>query len=127
MPNIYWMDLNTGVAEALTDHSFAVSPNYNPASGKLAYTIMVSGRTQVCVYDLQARVERQVTFDATNKDDVTWSPCGTMLSYTVEAQGTSRIALLNTLTNEQKFLTAQGQDCCYGCWSPVYEELPQVS
>jgi TolB protein len=126
MPNIYWMDLQTGVAQPITTKSFAVSPSYSAVTGRLAYTKMVGGKTQVCTYDLQANVERQLTFDATNKDDVSWSPCGTMLSYTVEAQGASRIAMLNTATNEQRFLTAQGQDCCYPCWSPLYQELPMI-
>lgn len=127
MPNIYWMDLQTGVAQPITTKSFAVSPNYSAATGRLAYTKIIGGVAQVCTYDLQAKVERQITFDASNKDDVTWSPCGTMLSYTVEAQGSNRIALFNTATNEQRFLTAQGQDCCYPCWSPVYQELPVIS
>ena len=126
-PNIYWLDIPTGNVVKITTGNFAVSPSFAHKTGRLAYTKMIGGRTQVFAYDLQTKLERQITFDASNKDDVSWSPCGNLLSYTREEKGQSRIAIFNTLTNEQRLLTAESQDCCYPCWSPMYEELPVIS
>lgn len=127
MPNIYWLDLATGQTTAITAGSFAVTPSFSQKTGRLAYTKMVSGKTQVFTYDVQTKLERQVTFDGSNKDDVSWSPCGNLLSYAREEKGQSRIAIFNILTNEQRFLTASQQDCCYPSWSPMYSELPAIS
>ncbi|MBN1549445.1 hypothetical protein JW872_02175 [Candidatus Babeliales bacterium] len=125
-PDICWLDIQAQKITWVTQGKYAVSPDYCAVNNKLAYCKMIDGLMQVFVYDLTSNMHKQVTFDATNKEDCSWSPCGTFLAYSSEAGGRSRIACYNSLTQEQRFITAAHEDCSYPAWSPAYELFPEV-
>lgn len=122
LPNICWYDLKTKRISWITQGCYATSPNYCAATNKVVYTKMVNKKMQLWEYDLGAQQHNQLTFDETNKDDCSWSPCGTHVTYSIEQKGKNRVAILNTLTGEQHLLTAEKEDCCYPAWSPVYSQ-----
>lgn len=118
-PNIYQYDLASGKSTPMTHDAYATSPCYSAATDKLAYTKMLNGVMQVFVYDLRTGVHSQLTTDAYNKDDCSWSPCGTLLAYTVEHKNKGRIAVYNTKTRVERFLTSAHEDCAYPAWSGI--------
>jgi Tol biopolymer transport system component len=112
------MNLKDQTTQWLTENVYATSPTYCQANNKLAYARIVDKKMQLWLYDLALKEHKQLTFDSTDKDDCTWSPCGNFLSYSVEEKGKSRIAIYNMLTRNQKFLTSEYEDCSYPAWSP---------
>jgi len=122
-PQIYKYDFDTKKQERITHGGYCVSPSCCAQNNKLAYTKMVRGLMQVFVYDLKAKQHRQVTFDAGNKEECSWSPCGNYLLFAVETRKESRLALLNLNSNDRQFVTARGAMCCYPAWSCPYHNF----
>jgi TolB protein len=122
-PQIYRYEFATGVTERITDSGYCVSPSYCQCTDTVAYSKMVQGTMQIFVYDVKTKTHQQLTFDAGNKDDCSWSPCGNYLLYSVGAGRASRLAMLNKLTKEQQFITAEGSVCCYPAWSISYNNF----
>ena len=85
---------------------------------------MVYGLMQLYVYDSKTKKHRQLTTDAGNKQECAWSPCGNYILFAVDYAYKSRIAFLNLLTQERRFLTAADKSCCYPAWSPCYSQFP---
>jgi tol-pal system beta propeller repeat protein TolB len=123
-PQIYRYEFKTGKAERVTDGGFCVSPSYCQHNDMLAYSKMVGGTMQVFLYDLKTKTHQQVTFDAGNKDECSWSPCGNYLLFAVETRQESRLAVFNRITKDQRFVTPKGSVCCYPSWSASYNEFP---
>lgn len=126
-PQIYCYDIKHDTLERLTQGGYCASPNYCGAHHKLAYSKIVGGVMQLCTYDVSTKKHTQVTFDAGNKEEASWSPCGNFLLFSHELNDKSRIALLNTITNNYQYITPEKQGCSYPSWSPVYHEFPVVS
>jgi len=120
MPNICWHNLKDNSVSWLTSNSYAASPHYSQAANRLVYTKMVNKKMQLWMYDLNSKEHEQITFDNTDKDDCSWSPCGNMISYSMEEKGHARVALFNVKTKQHYFITAEGEDCSYPAWSPYY-------
>lgn len=123
-PGIWRYDVRTGKRVRITKQGAAFSPAYHQKTGKVAYTKMVSGAAQVFCYDEHTQEHRQLTFDAGNKEECSWSSCGNYVLFSVERGASERIAALNILTNEQRFITAAQDKCSYPAWSPAYSHYP---
>lgn len=126
-PQIFVSDLQTGLTKRITKGGYCTSPAYCPKREQLAYTKMVNRTMQIYVYDCQKKTHRQLTQDAGNKHECTWSPCGNYILFSLEQGGNGRIAILNLLTNERRYLTTAQSHCCYPAWSPIYRQFPVVS
>ncbi len=113
--------------ESITDSGYAYCPAYHQKKAKVAYCKMVNGFMQVFIYDEKTQSHKQITFDASNKDECCWSPCGNYLMAAVEKKGKSGIALLNPINGEQRLLTRDSDACSYPAWSPKYTEYPVVT
>ncbi len=127
LPNICWYNFTTKETTWLTQDSYATSPSYNPLTNKLVYTKMMNKKMQLFEYDITKKEHRQLTFDDSNKDDCSWSPCGTLISYSLETKGKSRIGIFNMNTQSQMFLTSEGEDASYPSWSPRYAKMPTTA
>ena len=125
-PQLYSYDVVSDNMIRLTHGGYCASPSYSPQRQKLAYSKIVNGVMQLFMYDTVTQEHVQMTFDKGNKEEYSWSPCGKFLLFSVEEGQKSRIALLNTITNERRYLTSDKQVCSYPTWSPVYEEFPIV-
>jgi TolB protein len=122
-PQIYRYDLVTKVCKQITKGGFNFCPQYH-INGKLVYTSLVGGHTQIFVYDQATDIHTQITWDASNKDECFWSACGSYLIFSVEQGLASRLALFNMHTQEQKYITSSDERCSYPCWSPLYSQFP---
>ncbi len=126
-PQLYAYNLTTDLLEKLTDGGYSASPRYNAKANKLAYVKLVNGIMQIFIYDLATKVHEQLTFDALNKQEAAWSPCGNWLIYGMSKLGKpGRIAMMNRHSKTQEYLTKVGDDCSYPDWSPRYYQFPVV-
>lgn len=121
-PHICCMDLTT---REITDliSGYCSSPYYSPVTRKIAYAKLVQGELQLFTYQIDTKVEHQVTFDQGSKDECCWSPCGNYLVYAVQNGNNSRIAILNVAMGFQRFITPESDRCSYPSWSPLYEQV----
>lgn len=125
-PQIYKYDLQTQQLDCLTNGGYCVSPSYCQRTGLLAYAKMVGGVMQLFVYDSRTQQHTQLTTDSAQKEECSWSPCGTYLLCPVEGNKASRIALFNRITKQYTYLTNASDRCSYPTWSGVYAEYPVV-
>lgn len=119
------LDLKTKDVLYLTEsNEHCVSPVYCKKNNSIAYCKKVDGYLQIFVYDFAKKDHTQLTFDNYDKDECSWSPCGGYLTYSVDYNKKSRIAVMNLLNKTQKFLTPTNEYWTYPTWSPVYDEIP---
>ena len=123
-PQIYSYDLKKNELQRITSNGYCTSPSYCVKTGKLVYTKMIYGLMQLFIYDTKTKKHIQLTADAGNKQECAWSPCGNYILFAADYAGKSRIAFLNLLTKERRFLTAADKSCDYPAWSPCYEQFP---
>jgi tol-pal system beta propeller repeat protein TolB len=126
LPQIFSYNLQTQELERITHDGYCACPTYNAKRG-LAYTKRAGGVMQLFLYDPKTKQHRQLTFDGGDKDEPSWSPCGNNVLFSCERNGSSRIALLNLLTNQRRYLTPEKQKCMYPSFSPVYDQVPVIS
>jgi len=126
-PQIYCLDLVTGgqPRQITKGTGAAFSSCYCGKRNLLAYTKKTNGFMQVFVYDEKKGIHEQLTFDASNKDECSWSPCGSHLLYCVEQGTKSMLAMLTMQTKQQRFITASKDACSYPTWSPLYAQYPE--
>lgn len=124
-PQIYAQNMTTKELERITSGGYCASPRYSHTSKKIAYAKLINGTMQLCIYDVAKKTHTQITSDQGNKEEFAWSPCGTRLIYSVEIPGkSSRLSMINLVTNDSVFLTGADTHCTYPDWSPVYEAYP---
>jgi len=88
---------------------------------------MVKGIMQLFMYNTVNKEHTQLTFDESNKDECSWSPCGNYLLFATQRGLKSRIAMLQIHTKETWFVTKPTEICSYPTWSPPYTQVPIVS
>jgi Tol biopolymer transport system component len=110
----------TGKVELLVNDGYCASPSLCERTGKLVYCKQVKGFMQLFVADLARNRHEQITFDTSNKEECSWSPCGNYIAFAVSTPNTNRIALLCAQTKEQIFLTRTDEYCTYPAWSGYY-------
>lgn len=125
-PAIYCYSVSTGNSTRITRGGMAFSPHYCDANNQLVYTQAIQGVYQLCIYDEMTQQHRQVTFDHENKEECSWSPCGTYLVYCAMNRGKGRVCLFNVATGKKRYLTSADQDCSYPIWSPSYAYYPSL-
>ncbi len=127
LPQIYRYTIANNTIDRLTEGGFCACPAYNEARNQLAYTKIVNGLSQVFVVDLVSKEHTQLTFDASNKDECSWSPCGSMVLFSSEQGGKSRIALFDMISKKMSYVSPEGLFCSYPSWSPRYATYPLIS
>ena len=126
-PQIYSYYMSKDKLERLTDGGYCASPRYSAKAQKLAYSRIIHATMQLFIYDLKSKKHTQLTFDRGDKEECSWSPCGTKLLYSVEQKGkNSQIAMMSLLSNEKHILTNDRADCSFPDWSPLYDQYPTL-
>lgn len=125
-PQIYAYTIKTNEIERITQDGYCVSPSYCGQTNKLAYSKMVNGIMQLCVYDLKTKQHKQLTFDKANKEECAWALDGLHVICPVESGNQSRIAYFNTITKQYQYITNTKQRCSYPALSARYEVYPTV-
>jgi len=117
VPHLICYTLATKKHTTLPISGYCVSPAYNNQRKLLAYSKLIDGFMQICTYNPQTQQEHQITFDAGNHEDPTWSPDGNFLAYTHEINNTSRIRVHAHATGIEHYITPAGINCTYPAWS----------
>lgn len=118
-PQLYKLHKSDGSIEKLSENGYCASPAVCEEQGKIAYIKLINGIAQIFVYDMNHKQHTQITFDQVQKDEPTWSPCGTYLAYSVEQGNYSRIAVRNMVSQEAYFVTAANEQCSSPAWGPA--------
>lgn len=121
-PEIYAYDLKKRKKHRVTPDGYCVTPSYSNAKQQLAYAKGVKGTLQLFVYDEKTKKHTQLTFGTGNKQEPSWSPCGNYLLFSLSTESSSRIALLNMITQQKQFITPDNMRCGYPSWSPQYDD-----
>ena len=117
VPHLMAYSFATNKHTPLPIKGYCVSPAYNKSRKLLAYSKMIDGYLQICVYNPATQQEQQLTYDAGNHEDPTWSPCGNFLAYAHETGVNSRIRLHCYATGHETYVTPHGTKCNYPAWS----------
>jgi TolB protein len=126
LPQICTYRLTDGAVERITDGGYCASPACSTRHDKIAYAKIIEGVMQILVYDPVKKTHIQVTFGPGQKEECSWSPCGTYLVYGHEEGTKGSIVSLNLQTKQCKTLTLGRDVCSYPSWSPVYERIPSL-
>jgi TolB protein len=116
-PHIMAYSVSTKEHESLPISGFCVTPAYNPKKNLIAYSKMVDGCMQICVFDTVKQQEKQITWDACHHEGPTWSPCGAFLAYTHQVGSASRVRMHCYATGHEQYITPVGVNCSYPAWS----------
>lgn len=119
-PQIYQYTVESELIERITDGGYCASPSYCGKRHQIAYGKVDHGVMQLYLYDVACKTHVRLTDDAGSKEEYSWSPCGNYILFSVEQAGKSRVAVLNLLTKERKYITPEGSHCSYPAWSPLY-------
>ncbi len=125
-PQIYRKHSTTGKVELITNgKGYCASPHYNPATKQLVYTRYANGAFQLWSMDLsqQRPIEKQLTFNAGDKLEPSWSACGKYVAFTYTKYDNklkkrmSQIAVLNTQSSNIRILTTSPEQKSFPSWT----------
>lgn len=125
-PQICYYHAADGRTELLTQEGYCVGPSYCPRTKKVAYSKKVNGWMQLFVCDIKKRESKQITFDASNKIDCCFSPCGNYIVFCQQQGPSSRIALIHVAMKKKTYVTGALEFCTCPSWSPIYKTVPMV-
>lgn len=117
-PAIYCIDIQSGAIKELIGSGLC--PSFSERLNKLVYIKNVKGVMQLFIYDIGIGRSEQITFDAGDKDECSWSACGNYVAYSVSRGYSSRVAALNLISHEVHWITKEHEVCTYPSLSPVY-------
>lgn len=117
-PQLYVLSDATGDISPLANSGYCAAPCYCSANNSIAYSKIVRGVMQLFVYDCSLGKHQQLTFDAGNKEECSWSPCGNYLVFARDIHQKSRIGIYSCATKTYRMITPASQDCAYPSWSP---------
>jgi TolB protein len=128
-PGIYVLDIQSGKIEELVRSGMC--PSYSDKTRKLAYLKKIKGTVQVFIYDIDSCTSEQLTKDSGDKDECCWSSCGNYIYYSVYQGCSSRIAVMNVLSRDQKWITNATDVCTYPSASPMFgatvPDMPKIT
>lgn len=118
---IKYYHADTKHSEKLTHEGYCVAPTFSEVNGLVAYSKRVKGTMQLFLYNLTSHQHEQITFDAVDKMDGSWSPCGQYIVFCYDNGKASRLATINIMTHVRYYITPASADCSYPAWSPLFE------
>jgi Tol biopolymer transport system component len=125
-PQIYYRYAKTQAVKRLTSgKGYCAAPAHCPISNKIAYTRYANGTFQLFTLSLNNKnaKEQQLTFNAGDKLEPTWSACGKYLAFTYanlnkkSGKRTHQIAVLNTQSNIVRVLTDSPEPKSFPTWT----------
>lgn len=123
-PQIFYYHADTNSTEALTHEGHCCCPAYSQPKELMVYTKLVSGVSQLFLYDFKKKEHKQLTFEGGHKDEPSFSPCGNFLLFSQENGAKSRIAMIHLTTKDRKYVSPADKHATFGSWSRCYTVLP---
>lgn len=101
----------------LTHEGYCVAPDVHEKEQKIVYSKRIKGVMQLMVGDLVTGEHEQITFDAGDKIDPRWSPCGLYIVFCQEKGRGSTICIIHRSTRASYYITDPADHCSYPSWS----------
>jgi TolB protein len=106
-----------GLAYQLT-HAVTVDPSPSPDGRRMVYIIVVAGREQLFVANLDGTKPVQITRDDFDHEDPAWSPDGTKIAFVSMKDGLERIAIMDPDGTHVDVLTPATVRTIHPNWAP---------
>lgn len=100
-----------------------ISPDVHQPTNRIIFSRSVKGVLQLHSCNAQGAQVKQVTFGPGNKIDACWSACGNYIVYTRSEGTREQIAMFNLMTQTERILTSEEQQCGYPSWSAPSMQL----
>jgi Tol biopolymer transport system component len=124
--NICCFNAENGKSSIIMREGYCVAPSYHADEHKIVYAKRKNGVMQLFTCDLRQMTQKQITDDASNKTDPSWSPCGAFVVYNVRTQDQSSIESIHIPTGKRCAMSRAGDESGYPTWSPMYTAFPVV-
>jgi len=116
---IYLYNLTTGRRESLGEFDGQVlAPRFSNDGGRMAFSIIRGGNTDIYVMDLASRQVRRLTSDPGIDTSPTFSPDGTQIAFTSDRGGAARIYVMRSDGSGQRAISRGGGLYTTPNWSP---------
>lgn len=94
------------------------SPAWSPDGTKLAYSALVQGTRQICIYDFESGEESQLTTGPGHKENPTWAPNSLHLLYNTEDRLGSEIFMINLNQRTPVCIISGSGEARFPSWEP---------
>lgn len=123
--DLFVYDMQNDELERLSTGIECSASRYNALAERVVYARTIDGVQQLYLYDVKTRKHEALTGDASSKQGCSWSPCGNFILFSEKEEGkSSRLAMINVHDKSKRYVSAEGEDCAFPDWSPVYREFP---
>ena len=119
-PQLYILGLSDKKLRCITDGGYCACPSYSQVRRQLVYSKMLGGGMQLFTYDIQTGEHKQLTKGGGSKEEASWSACGNYIVFGLNEGMRSRVAQLNMITHNVRYLTNFQEHCTYPDCSPLY-------
>jgi TolB protein len=99
-------------------HSIVYDPSPSPDGKRLVYNIVLEGREQFFVMNIDGTGSAQLTHDDADHEDPAWSPDGKTIAFTYIKDKAERISTINADGTGLKHLTPPDVRAIHPNWSP---------
>lgn len=126
VPQIHYFDRKSRELRRLTSgKGLCAAPCYNPVNNSIVYVRYVDKQFQLFSLYLGHKhpIEHQLTFDAIDKQEPSWSPCGNYILYTSQDPSQKmykknrQIAVLNIHSKQTHLMTSGENDKSFPSWT----------
>lgn len=104
-------------------HSIAYDPSPSPDGKRLVYSIVLEGREQFFVMNVDGTGSKQLTRDDADHEDPAWSPDGKTIAFTYIKDKIESISTINADGTGLKHLTPPNVRAIHPNWSPDGSKL----
>ncbi len=104
-------------------HSIVYDPSPSPDGKRLVYSIVLEGREQFFVMNVDGTSSKQLTRDDADHEDPAWSPDGKTIAFTYIKDKIESISTINADGTGLKHLTPQSVRAIHPNWSPDGSKL----
>ncbi len=115
-PAIYSMD-EKGKNNKRISSGTATAPAYSEVLDKIGYIEFIKGVAHIVLHDLKTNEKEYITNDSVHKEDLSFSPCGNFVAFSIVCDGNQQVVVQSLLTGKRTFITPAGNNCGYPCWS----------
>ena len=127
-PQIYYLDTAKNESRQLSKgKAYCAAPSYCEKTNSIVYTKLCNNVFQLFSQSLSDKfgIEQQLTYDAGDKVDPSYSPCGKYVAFTFDKKNEEsgrkipQIAVLNTSSKKLRVLTTGNQPKSFPAWSSL--------